>query len=699
MTLTAIRKAIFQGPENGFRSILICGLTLTLFISLLYLYQPTFLRFLDFKLYDTLLRSTPLNETSGVPLIVDLDEKSLAQFGQWPWPRYRIALLLEKLKELGAASIGLDMVFAEADRTSLGILQKDILRDLKINVQMKGLPETLIDNDKVLARVLSRGPFVLGYKFTFEEEKHPGKDCLLHPLNVVMLKEKGVPENSHFLFSAREAVCNLRVFSETAPSSGFFNVVPDFDGVLRRAPLLIEHRGKLYPSLSLATLAQAIGLNQITLKVTPRGVDSLRLGNTIIPLDAKGSLMIRYRGKGKTFTYVSAADVLANLIPRERIQGKIVFLGTSAAGLGELRSAPLDAVFPGVEVHATLVDNILKRDFFSRPEWAPGIELLLVLGSGVVSTLLLSWTGAAWSLLALGGGALGLWQGSQWALQGKGIFLSPLIPLIALGTNFLLLTSIKYWREEQKAKARAKELALTQDFSIQCLASLVETRDSETGGHILRTQRYVRALCQQLVTRPRFRDRLNPETIEYLYKSAPLHDIGKVGVPDRILLKPGRLTSDEFEQMKRHTIYGREAIQRAEEKFGYGASSSFLRLAKEMAYTHHERWDGSGYPEGLGGETIPVSGRIMALADVYDSLICQRVYKPSAAHEDAVSIIAKMKGTFFDPDVVDAFLEIHETFREIGLEFADHEEAKGVTYKDVDASIEALSFNSPDREQ
>jgi adenylate cyclase len=671
LSFSAARKVLFTTPRARVRAIFISGGVLTVFVSLFYLYQPTFLRILDHKLYDILVRSAPLRVRSGVPLIVDLDEKSLAQFGQWPWPRYRVALLLKKLKDLGASSIGLDMVFAEPDRTSFGVMQREVLRDLKINVEFKGLPKSLVDNDQALAGILSHGPFVLGYKFTFAEERQPDRSCLLHPFNVAVLKTKGVPDGAVFLFSAKNVVCNLPTLGQAAPSSGFFNVVGDFDGILRRVPLLIEHQGKFYPSLSLATLAQALGVNQVALRVTREGVASMHFGDVIIPLDAKGNLLIHYRGKGKTFDYISAGDVLSNLIPKERVQGRIVFLGTTAAGLGEFRTTPLDAFFPGVEIHATLVDNILKRDFVSRPNWVPGVELLVVIGSGILSTLLLGWTGTFWSLLALSLEALGLWEGSRWLFQSRGLFLSPLIPFVALGGNFSFLTLYKYWREEKEVKARIRELALTRDFTIQCLASLIETRHRETGGHILRTQRYVRALCRRLVVHPGFRKLLDPEAIEDLYKSAPLHDIGKVGISDSILLKPGGLTRDEFEEIKKHTTYGRDAIQRAEEKFGYGTSSSFLRLAKEVAYTHHEKWNGSGYPEGLAGERIPLSGRIMAVADVYDGMICERIYKPSMSHEDAVSFITSLKGIVFDPDVVDAFLEVHEEFRQISRELED----------------------------
>jgi response regulator RpfG family c-di-GMP phosphodiesterase len=259
-------------------------------------------------------------------------------------------------------------------------------------------------------------------------------------------------------------------------------------------------------------------------------------------------------------------------------------------------------------------------------------------------------------------------------LQTNGTFLSPLIPIVALGGNFALLTLVKYWQEETKAKARARDLIRTQDFTILCLASLTETRHRETGRHILRTQRYVRCLCRQLATHAKFRAILDPETIEQLYKSAPLHDIGKVGVPDNILLKAGPLTPTEYEEVKKHTTYGRDVIQRAEEKFGAGANISFLRLAKEIAYSHHERWDGSGYPESLKGESIPLSSRIMALADVYDAVTSPRVYKASIPHDEVVTLLTEQSGKALDPDLVDAFLAVQEEFRQIALEYGDHEE-------------------------
>ena len=230
-------------------------------------------------------------------------------------------------------------------------------------------------------------------------------------------------------------------------------------------------------------------------------------------------------------------------------------------------------------------------------------------------------------------------------------------------------------RLEELVKKRTRQLELTQAVLIEGLATLAECRDPETGGHIKRTQNYVKALAMKLKDHPRFRDALTDETIELLYLSTPLHDVGKVGVRDHILLKQGKLTEEEFEEMKKHTVVGHDTLRMIEQKLG---QSTFLKCAREIAYSHQEKLDGTGYPLGLKGEEIPIAGRLMALADVYDALISKRVYKPPLSHEEAVGIIAKGKGGHFDPDVVDAFLELESTFRNIALTYADHDQEREV---------------------
>ncbi|QXC31808.1 two-component system response regulator [Aeromonas sp. FDAARGOS 1409] len=255
--------------------------------------------------------------------------------------------------------------------------------------------------------------------------------------------------------------------------------------------------------------------------------------------------------------------------------------------------------------------------------------------------------------------------------------ISPSRVLARVETQIKLKAAADFLRDqndflEQEVQRRTREVVAIQEVTIQAMASLAETRDNETGNHIRRTQHYVKLLAELLRDHPRFRHFLNDETIHLLFKSAPLHDIGKVGIPDHILLKPGRLTKEEFEIMMTHTTLGRDAIQRAEDQLGFPVD--FLRLAKEIAYSHQEKWDGSGYPLGLSGDDIPISARLMAVADVYDALISHRVYKPGMPHEEAVDIIRQGGGWHFDPDVCAAFLSATEQFKAIAERFSDSEQ-------------------------
>lgn len=229
---------------------------------------------------------------------------------------------------------------------------------------------------------------------------------------------------------------------------------------------------------------------------------------------------------------------------------------------------------------------------------------------------------------------------------------------------------LKLYRDrlEDLVRERTAEIELVQHVTIESLACLAEYRDPETGMHLRRTQHFVLELAQSLRKLPKYAGTLDDTYVENLYRSAPLHDIGKVGVPDAILQKPGKLTAEEFEEMKKHTIYGHDTLAAAEKQLG---SNSFLRVAREMAQTHHERWDGTGYPGGLAGEDIPLCGRIMAVADVYDALTSRRRYKPSYTHQTALHTLREGRGKHFDPELVDAFLTIADRAEAIAQRFAD----------------------------
>lgn len=223
---------------------------------------------------------------------------------------------------------------------------------------------------------------------------------------------------------------------------------------------------------------------------------------------------------------------------------------------------------------------------------------------------------------------------------------------------------------EEIVNERVKEIQQTREVTIDCMASIAEYRDLETGLHIRRTQSYIKLLALRLKDHPKFKSYLTDEVIELIYQSAPLHDIGKVAIPDGILLKPEKLTEEESVIMKRHAILGSQAIAKSEKKL---TTNSFLKIAKEIAISHHEKWDGTGYPYGLKGDEIPIAGRLMALADVYDALVTKRVYKSVFTHEKAVQVIMEGRGTNFDPDIVDAFLAVENEFKKTAIAMADNE--------------------------
>jgi len=440
-------KKLIKG--KGWRVLL--GLGVALILDGLTLFQPIFLASLDHKIYDALLHSSPRAKPSPRVGIVDLDEASLAKFGQWPWPRYRVALLLEKIKRLGAAAVGLDMVFAEPDRLSPEVMKKELQQDLYVVVDFEGLPEGLRDYDKILAGTLANGPYALGYKLDFSGQASPNGDCRLHPLHIAWLRHPGPVREIPF-FQARGLTCNLPALAAEVENSGFLNALPDPDGVLRRAPLLIKYRDDYLPGLVLATLMRAKGLKQILLKVAPHGTESIRFGDVTIPLGEKGTVLVNYRGRAGAYPYLPAWMILENKLPGKALEGMVIFVGTSAPGLKDTWTTPLGAVFPGVEIQATLADNILSSDALVRPDWANGLEIILILAVGLTSALLLCQSRTLLSLLALAIFAVGLWQGSLWALANRRMYFSPLMPLLTIAVNFGFLTLVNYWREQRQKR-------------------------------------------------------------------------------------------------------------------------------------------------------------------------------------------------------------------------------------------------------
>ena len=634
------------------RLVFLCGLLPVLISAALPIFQPAVLSRVDRAVYDTLARSVPATPPSEDVVIVDVDERSLSTIGQWPWRRDVVALLIARLRDAGATVVALDIIFAEPDR------DEDLGRpEDESTATRQPTP------DEMLGKTIREGRVVLGYAMTFDPVARRQSPCVLHPVNLATFDARDEADEPPY-FRATDAVCSLPIIAESSASSGFLNAAPDSDGILRRAPVVIELNGQVYPNLAFAAVAAATGTHESALRISNVNAASLIAGPLAVPLDGKGNMLLRYRGKKRTFPYVSAADALSGTAPARMLRDKIVFVGTTALGTREVVATPLDTLFAGVEVQATIADNLLQQDFFRRPASGTALEILAVLLLGGAVALFAATTGLLAGALAAAGGIATAWGGSIWLLSGVGAFLSPLLPTFAAIAVCGVSTSAKFTVERLRADRANREKSVAQRLMVQTLLSLTQARDAETGDHSRRTQQYAKVLAQELSRNASFNAYLTPHRIDLLSSLAPLHDIGKVGVPDHILNKPGPLTPDELTEMRKHPVIGLEVILKAEQQVGV-RGDEILAMAKDIVYTHHERWDGTGYPRGLHGNEIPVGGRVMALVDVYDAAVTRTLYRSTLSHDEALAFIVRAKGMQFDPAVVEAFVRVADAFKNV----------------------------------
>ncbi len=408
-----------------------------------YLKYPSVFMPFEHKINDAmfLLRGEIQGDQNIV--IVDIDEKSLKELGQWPWSRDKVARLLENLKEDGAAIIGIDVVFAEPDNSS----PKAVFRKLGI------ANSNVADYDRMLGETVAQTPTIVGYVFALNNDGVAPENT---PTTNAVIIEKNKPANS-FLVKPYRAVLNIPLIQDNAYSSGYFNTIPDKDGVVRSVPLVMEYDGIIYPSLSLEMIRIMLNERKITLEYDERGVNRIMVGDRVIPTDFYGRMMVNYRGSAKSYRYISAADVYNKKSDPSLIEGKIVLLGTSAAGLLDLRSTPFDSAYPGVEVHANVMDNIINQTFIAQPIWAVGVDIITILAVPFLIFGILLLPGAMASFaafIALNAGIIG---GHYYLMMNEGIVLNTLIPLLAMITLFLAGQVINYFLEnKQKEMIKGK---------------------------------------------------------------------------------------------------------------------------------------------------------------------------------------------------------------------------------------------------
>lgn len=647
---------------------LIAGAVLTLLLLMLGISSPVFVERLNNAVTDVQIGLLPKPKLSPIPVIVEVDELSLAAFGQWPWPRYQVARLLEAIQQSGALAVGVDALFLEKDRTSPLEIQRFIEQDLQQKLPLTSIKESLWDYDVILGQTLTKGPFVVSYLFAFDNTDN--NPCLPKSATGALLFTEAEKSNPQRLHHAKNIACNVPPVQDGAKASGFINSSPDSDGIYRKTPLVIDYKGRLYPSLALQTFLSASAIDQFLVSSSSTGLN-LQLGKISVPLDKAGNLRLKFPARGQQYERISASKFLTGNIPPGRMKGKIVFVGFSASGLHEVRPTPYNPEFLGVELHAAIVDNLARKDFLIRPDYAQFLELIVAAILGLVVFVSLVRAGPVAIIAVPSVLIILLSVSSQLLLASNGIIISPALPVIMGSLALMTLALMKYAREYLHAKQMTLLVARTQEGIIGSFCSMSEYRDPETGAHIKRTQEYIKALAKHLQNQPKFKTVLTNEIIELLFKAAPLHDIGKIGIRDNILLKNGRLDIDEFEIMKAHPQIGADIITSVAAQIGW---NPFMQIAHQICLYHQEKWDGSGYPQGLAGEAIPLSARLMALADVYDALISKRVYKPAFSHIMAVALIREGKNTHFDPIVVEAFEAIHEQFKDIALSLLDNDD-------------------------
>jgi adenylate cyclase len=395
------------------------GCVITLCVVFVHIARPELLIHFEHKVYDVLLSQTEQRPPSSVPALIAIDDKSLNQLGQWPWPRNILARLITRLHEAGADMVTLDLILSTRDRTSPILILESLRRDSGLTLDLGGLPLARLDHDQILGEALRKHPSILGYKLLFSPLREEESFCSVHPL----LTGQKIPA-AFSLHAAQDAVCSLPSLGEAGASSGFINALPDSDGVIRRIPIIAMHADALLPSLTLATVMArekaAFGLGQ------DADGGFIQLGPSRVHTDPQGNLLLRYRGPRGTFATYSAADILNGPLPD--LRGRVAIVGPTASGLGDNHVTPTDRVFPGMEIHATALDNLLQSDALIRPAWGVGAEASAIMLVGILATLLMMSAGPLACAVGMVLAGTGLWSAALWLLDGPGYWISPCPP-------------------------------------------------------------------------------------------------------------------------------------------------------------------------------------------------------------------------------------------------------------------------------
>jgi adenylate cyclase len=432
---------------------LVTGLLLLIAGAVLYIYEPPFIRSLSRRTFDLFLEKNAAPVQTDAVAIIDIDDAALEEFGQWPWPRTRLAEMLSNLWKNGAAVVVFDVIFIEPDRTSPSELSKDWKNELGADVTISGLSSNLWNFDSVFAESLKGGASVLGCFLNLSDRRltefPPDEKSFYRGV----FFEKGVADRA-WLPQAKSSLQPVNELARAANGIASINTVPDHDSIIRRTPLVFAYGpGRIYPSLSLEAVRLYAGARKVGVIYDMQGaagVQHIQVFDGKIPTDANGRLTLNWRST--RFPYYSAADVINGDIPEGALQDKILFVGTSAAGLQDIRSTPLSAEFPGVEIHATAVDNMLAGDILREPRWMVAANLFAIILGGLIVVLFVVYTPAILSFLVMVLADLAVIGASWWLLHIKTLVVPPAETVVAWGVVFAGVIAVKYWQEERGRK-------------------------------------------------------------------------------------------------------------------------------------------------------------------------------------------------------------------------------------------------------
>ena len=608
---------------------------------------------LDYQIYDLIKPKLNLDRSNSV-VVVEIDEKSLEVFGQWPWSRILVAKLAQEILLSKPAAFGMDVIFSEKDRTSLSEIKNFYKDSLNLDLNTSKIPAPLLDNDKILASSLEAGNSVLA---VFASNIPRNKTCS----KLTTIKSNLIFEN---IDKIDDLICSYEPLNALARANGFINARAFSDGVLRYTNLFFYYKNSLIPSFSVAMLMQVDPNLTLLEDEKNRGLKVKFLEKEVkLNDEAKALNEIYPKNKFKTF---SASDVLLDRVDKSEFSGKFVLFGATALGLNDHFVSSGGKIRSGIFYHASLIENFLTNSLVSQPNFYKDLNFYLSVLVLVSLAFIIVKYGYLPSFLVFVLLTVIAFVSAEIKLK-SGVYISIgyiVIPVFIIFLFFTLsMTFYSFWEK----RSFLKELEEAHSSAIDSMITVVEGKDRETGGHILRTREYVMVLAQYLRKKGIYN--FSPTFIKVLCQAVPLHDIGKVAIPDNILNKNGSLDEKEWEIMKKHVIYGKEIIQKA--KMRSSGKNLFLNAATNIAYTHHEKWDGSGYPQGLKGDEIPIEGRLMAIADVYDALTSKRAYKEKFSYEKAENMIISESGTHFDPTLIKAFIDLKFEFRKIAQKYED----------------------------